>query len=83
MFKFIIEYSLQDAVIPTQAESSLKLLLSVEATTSTHHFSCAPRYTDDMHQNVFPQNSRDVFEMAKIPKSDQSQNTSRKYKSEK
>jgi hypothetical protein len=35
---------------------------------------------DELYENIL---IKKMYEMAKIPKSDQSQNTSRKYKSEK
>ena len=57
----ILSLSLQDAAICTPVESSLKTLLSVEATTSTQHFSCAPKSMNGTHQKVFPQNPRGIF----------------------
>jgi hypothetical protein len=65
MSNFIIEYSLQANF--THAEFSLKkILLSIEATTSTHHFSYALKSTDNIHQNVFPQNPRGVLEKMQL-----------------
>ena len=57
----ILSLSLQDAAICTPVESSLITLLSVEATTSTQHFSGTLKSMNGIHQKVFPQNPRGIF----------------------